>query len=110
MSIEVSAEDVKLGAYLQIPLARCRPIRPCSLTSPISIIVTLCLHQEFLHTPLSGASQKWFESGPAPGYNCICKTFHRCFVNIYRYGFKSPARNGDLKSMSFVYIVTSISV
>jgi len=31
-------------------------------------------------------------------------------VNIYRYGFKSPARNGDLKSMSFVHIATSTLV
>jgi len=31
-------------------------------------------------------------------------------MNIYRYGFKSPARNGDLKSMSSVHIVTSILV
>ena len=44
------------------------------------------------------------------GCHCIFKTFHRCFVNIYRYGFKSPARNWDLKSMSFVHIVTSILV
>jgi len=44
------------------------------------------------------------------GCHCIFKTFHRCFVNIYRYGFKSPARNGDLKSMSFVLNVTSILV
>jgi len=29
-------------------------------------------------------------------------------VNIYRYGFKTPARNLDLKSKSFVHIVTSI--
>jgi len=36
------------------------------------------------------------------GCHCIFKTFHRCFVNIYRIGFKSPARNGDLKSTSFV--------
>jgi len=40
--------------------------------------------------------------------HCIIKAFRRCFMNIYRYGFKSPARNGDLKSMSSVHIVTSI--
>ena len=34
----------------------------------------------------------------------------RWFVNIYRYVFKPPARNRDLKSMSFVHIVTSILV
>jgi len=45
-----------------------------------------------------------------PGCHCIFKIFHRCVVNIYRYGFKSPARNGDLKSMSFVHMVTSILV
>ena len=44
------------------------------------------------------------------GCHCIFKTFHRCFVNFYRYGFKSPERNGDLKSMSFVHNVTSILV
>jgi len=43
-----------------------------------------------------------------PWCHCIFKTFHRCFVNIYWGGFKSPARNGELKSMSFVHIVTSI--
>jgi len=40
--------------------------------------------------------------------HCIFKSFHRCFANIYRYGFKTPATNGDLKLMSFVHIVTSI--
>ena len=44
------------------------------------------------------------------GCHCIFKTFRRCFLNIYRYGFKSPARNGELKFMSFVHIVTSILV
>ena len=44
------------------------------------------------------------------GCHCIFKAFHRCFVNIYRYGFKSPARNGDLKSMSFVHDVASVLV
>jgi len=44
------------------------------------------------------------------GFHCILKTFHRCFVNIYRYGFKSSAGNGDLKSVSFVPIVTSILI
>ena len=48
--------------------------------------------------------------GSSTGCHCITKTFHRCFVSIYRYGFKSPARNGDFKSMSFVHIVTSILV
>ena len=41
------------------------------------------------------------------GCHYIFKTFHWCFVNIQ---FKSPARNGDLKSMSFVHIVKSILV
>ena len=40
------------------------------------------------------------------GCHCIFQTFHRCFVNIYRYGIKSPARNGGLKSMSLVHTVT----
>jgi len=31
-----------------------------------------------------------------PGYHCIFKTFRRCFVNVYRYYFKYPARNEDL--------------
>ena len=31
-------------------------------------------------------------------------------MNIYRQGFKSPARNEDLKSMSFVHILTFILV
>ena len=44
------------------------------------------------------------------GFHSIFKTFHRCLVNIYQYGIKSPARNGDLESMSFVPIVTSILV
>ena len=44
------------------------------------------------------------------GCHCIFKTFHRCFVNIYRCGFESPARNGELKSMSFVHSVSSILV
>ena len=44
------------------------------------------------------------------GRHCIFKTFHRCFVNIYRYGVKSPARTEALKSMSSVHIVTSILV
>jgi len=44
------------------------------------------------------------------GCHCIFKTFYWCLVNIYRYGFKSPARNRDLKSMSFVHIVTSMLV
>ena len=42
------------------------------------------------------------------GCHCVFKTFHRCFVNIYRYDFKSPARDGDLKSTSSLHIVTSI--
>ena len=42
------------------------------------------------------------------GCHCIFKTLHRCFVNIYGYGFESPARNGDLKSVHFVHIVTAI--
>jgi len=41
--------------------------------------------------------------------HCIFKTFHRCFVNIYRCGLKSPARNGDFEISYFVHIVTSIS-
>ena len=45
-----------------------------------------------------------------PGCHCVFKIFHRCFVNIYRYGFKTPARNRDLKLMSFVHIVMSILV
>jgi len=44
-----------------------------------------------------------------PWCHCIFKTFHRCFVNIYRHGFKSLARI-DLKSMHFVHVVTSILV
>jgi len=44
------------------------------------------------------------------GYHCMFKTFHRRFVNIYRCSFKPTARNGDLKSMGFVHIVTSILV
>jgi len=44
------------------------------------------------------------------GCHCIFKTFHRCFVNIYRYGSKPPARNGVLESVTFVHIVTSILV
>ena len=40
----------------------------------------------------------------------IFKTFYRCFVNIYWYGLKSPARNKNLKSVRFVHIVTSILV
>ena len=44
------------------------------------------------------------------GCHCIFKTFHRYFVNIYRYGFMSPARNGDLKTVSLVHDVTSILV
>jgi len=48
--------------------------------------------------------------GLSTGCHCIFKTFHRRFVNIYRYGFRSPARNGDLKSVSLVHIVTSILV
>jgi len=45
-----------------------------------------------------------------PGCQCIFKALHRCFVNIYLYGFKSPERNGDLKSMSFFHNVTSMLV
>ena len=33
------------------------------------------------------------------GCHCIFKTFHRCFVNIYQYGFKSPARNGSSRTV-----------
>jgi len=44
-----------------------------------------------------------------PWCRCIFKTFHRCFVNIYRHGFKSLARR-DLKSMHFVHVVTFILV
>jgi len=47
---------------------------------------------------------------PSTGCRCVFRSFHRCVVNIYRYGFKSPARHGDLKSVSFVHIVTSILV
>ena len=38
------------------------------------------------------------------------KTLRPRFVNICRYGFKSQARNEDLKSMNFFHIVTSILV
>jgi len=31
-------------------------------------------------------------------------------MNIYRYGFKSPAKDGDLKSMNVVRYVTSTLV
>ena len=44
-----------------------------------------------------------------PWCHWIFKTFHRCFVNIYRYGFKSIPRR-DLKSMHFVHNLTSILV
>jgi len=65
MSVEVSAREVKLGAYHQTILAWYRPFRPGSLTSPISIIMTWWPPQKFLHTPQSGAPQKCFQSGPA---------------------------------------------
>ena len=34
----------------------------------------------------------------SPARNGKQNSFHRCFVNCYRYDFKSPATNGDLKS------------
>ena len=44
------------------------------------------------------------------GCHFLFKTFHQRIVNIYRYGFKSPARDGDLKSMNVVRYVTSTLV
>ena len=65
------------------------------------------MKQKVMHDITIGkTASKWSSTG----FHCILKTFHRCFFNIHRYVFKSPARNGDLHSMSFVHIVTSMLV
>jgi len=51
---------------------------------------TICYTLLLCESPLFGTVlDKWLKTG----CHRIFKTFHRCFVHIYRYGFKSPARN-----------------
>jgi len=55
LSVEVSAGEVKMGSCP----------RPCSFTFNDFDHYDLMPYQKFLHTPLSGAPQKCFQSGPA---------------------------------------------
>jgi len=50
----------KTGIMPKNSLAWCHPIRPRFFTSTISINMTWCTSQNFLHTPLNGALQKCF--------------------------------------------------
>jgi len=63
MSVEVSAGDVKLGACLHITLAWYRPIRPCSLTSLISIIMARFLPSKISAHPTECGPAKVFPTG-----------------------------------------------
>jgi len=98
------SEHVNWGARTQTSLALCRPFGPRSFISTISNIVTWSSAQKFLRTPLSGVTQKCFQSGPdlaktGPAHN-LCDlldernnaisnaTHHPCTVCGHNFAFR----------------------